>query len=109
MKATVQGDSDDAFKLRLKYEYAVDGKPYQGQRVAFGGSPHFEEDSAQMALSWRREGSEVRVYYDPNRPSASTLERSAPHAKRDMIWGAILVIIGFGSEILSDLGLLGSE
>lgn len=109
VKSSVQGDSDENVKLRLKYEYKVGDRPFQGQRVAFGGSPAFDEDSAHIALSLRREGSDVRVYYDPKRPAVSTLDRTAPHAKRDMIWGAIIVIIAFGSEILADLGLLGSD
>lgn len=55
------------------YEYEVAGARYEGKRVAYGKV--YTERSARRVAGKYSKGRKVTVYYDPDRPSVSVLER----------------------------------
>jgi hypothetical protein len=72
--------SSTSYDPKVLYEYDVDGKTFQGQtirvgdsffRVSAGGS-----SEAQKVVDRYPEGSEVYVYYNPDNPAESALEKA---------------------------------
>jgi len=62
--------------IDLAYSYTVDGRQFEGSRVAYGGI-----DKAKKAHSLHLEhpvGSTVTVFYDPASPHLCTLRRGLP-------------------------------
>ena len=61
----------------MVYQYEVNGQSYQGQRIK--ASDKFMSirisGEAQATVARYPAGSRVTVYYDPNNPSESALER----------------------------------
>ena len=59
------------------YQYEVNGKSYQGQRIKAGDKFMSIRISGETQATVARYpvGSRVTVYYDPNNPSESALER----------------------------------
>ncbi len=90
----------------VEYEYSVMGSPYRGQRVAFGADT-FSRQHAQQVLDRYPQGSQVNVYYDPNQPVESVLERSAKGTAAFSIVGLIFIIVGIGIVCIgAGIGLL---
>ncbi len=79
----------------IEYEYSVMGVQYQGRRIAFGADT-LNHRQAQQVLDHYRPDAQVTVYYDPNRPAESVLERSAKGAGVFTAVGLIFTIIGTG-------------
>jgi hypothetical protein len=61
----------------IKYTYQLMGKSYEGSRVSFGSEKKSYEKSkkAERVVARHLAGSQPTVYYDPDDPSQSVLER----------------------------------
>jgi hypothetical protein len=73
----------------VMYAYQVEGKPYQSQRIYFGGAVG---GSAMTGVVKKYPvGAQVPVYYNPQDPADAVLERSIPMAKFLGLIGIILI------------------
>lgn len=60
---------------RVTYAWVVDGRGYAGDRMQFGGAPHFTDpDQAIVALGDHETGAPITVRYDPHRPGSAVLK-----------------------------------
>jgi len=55
------------------YTYSVDGHPYRGSRVRFGGTAAMNPNLAEQILASFPVGAEVPVFFNPEQPGQSTL------------------------------------
>ena len=60
----------------VRYSYQVIGRSYQGNRIMPG--PEVGGSGAQKVVARYPAGAQVMVYYDPDKPSESVLERNLP-------------------------------
>ncbi len=59
----------------VRYTYQIDGKPFTGNRIAFGQKEIMSNsDAAQRVVREYPEAKSVDVYFDPNDPETSVLE-----------------------------------
>ncbi|MGK5594795.1 MAG: hypothetical protein ACSNEK_05485 [Parachlamydiaceae bacterium] len=85
----VKPESDEHYYLEASYSYLVEGKAYQGETV-LAGSPYRNAWAANQALK------EISpqyhyVWYDPDTPSFSNLEKNFP--SKAVIYAAIMFVI----------------
>jgi Protein of unknown function (DUF3592) len=88
------------YRAEVAYKYEVGGQPYVSDRVFFGD---------QLSVSWAtgavREvedyhpGTQVKVFYNPGKPSRSVLEPGAPWQVYVVLLTAA-ALLGFGIAIL---------
>ena len=67
------GSDSTTWQVKVGYTYSVNGIEYAGSRVAFGyngSSSHHEHQTLHARL---RDASQVRVRYNPTKPSESAL------------------------------------
>jgi len=60
----------------VQYSYQVGGQPYQSMKLAPG--PEVGGTGARKVVAKYPTGAQVMVFYDPQKPSDSVLERKAP-------------------------------
>ena len=96
MECRLEKEFDEALTLEVKvrYGYSVEGRVYEGTRVAFGycGSSLLEQHHKIYEKLWP--GSPVKVYYNPSNPKDSVL---LPGFNRSVFWTlafAILFLLG---------------
>jgi hypothetical protein len=86
------GFSESSYYPEVKYSYQVIGQVYEGNRIAFGAeSGHKRKDGALSVLEKYAEGKSVTVYYDPNRPEDSVLERKL--SKTILVIGIVILVV----------------
>jgi hypothetical protein len=83
------GTPSRSYHARVEFSYAVAGRQYRGSRVgvadAGGTLPGVAESVARRYAA----GKEVTVYYNPQSPGESLLERTGAAG-----WGILLVLVG---------------
>jgi hypothetical protein len=93
------------YELELGYSYAVDGRPYTGDRIDFVDGV-LARSREELAREQRRhglvEGATVVVHYDPADPARSVLWPGFDPRR-----GGILGILVVGMPLLSALCLVG--
>jgi hypothetical protein len=68
------------------YDYAVDGRAFRGQRIAFGHPAGFSfKRNAERRLQALVDAASVRVFHDPADPSRAVIERSAPILRTNLV------------------------
>ncbi len=72
----------------IKYTYEVDGVGYESDRVHFG-----DLAASDMVLKYRI-GHDVSVYYDPDDPSISVLDRKMVGQTMNVMFGVALTGAG---------------
>ncbi|HEY1076707.1 MAG TPA: DUF3592 domain-containing protein [Fontimonas sp.] len=76
-----------AHRPALRYEYQAGGRRYTGSRISIGeiadNDPRLDEILTRYAV-----GNRVTVYYQPDRPANSVLERDPPVAL-PVLWGVV--------------------
>jgi len=101
------------FHARISFNYSVGGEPYTGDRVGFGDYGSNTNHHARSVVRQYPVGSQVTVYYDPNRPQSSLLEPGVrPMAFVIPGLGAAFVLFGglsFAVFLLHDRKLGGAE
>lgn len=76
-------------KAAVAYEFTVDGKTIQGDRISIGLAP---AERVDQTLKRYRVGAEVPVYYDPENPRDCVLERDPP-VSFGCLWGGTIAVL----------------
>jgi len=85
------GDGKATYTADITYEYALDGRTFEGDRVWFGDDYSASDASAFRAAVGRYPvGKAVKVHYDPAEPAESVLEPGSTWS------GSALYFIGLG-------------
>jgi len=71
------GGYESSYTARVIYRYMVDGKSYDGDRIAFGQLSYSRRDRAAAELAPYPLNAQVAVYFNPHKPTDSVLVRSA--------------------------------
>ena len=77
-------------KLRLRYQYDVNGQTYESHKIAFMGRV-FSGTASERRKRYPT-GTQVTVYYNPDKPSVAVLE---PGVRMVGFLGAGLVVVLF--------------
>ena len=85
----------------LNYQYTVDGKLLNGNKISWMEPVYPNESSARQAAPYT-EGQQVKVYYDPSNPSRSFLKPGMTVGMHLFVCPGILLAVG-GCSIASDL------
>ena len=75
-----------SYSVRVKYSYIVEGSNFDGNTVGFGTMSHNERSVAQEELKSYPKGKTIDVYYDPENPSDSVLNKG-------VFWPMYIVIV----------------
>ncbi len=100
-----EGDIQRYYYPQVKYTYQVGGIMYQGDKLTFGAKRGYaslkkaNEEIARYPL-----GTQVQVYYNPEKPQEAVLEQRAVGSNFMLIFGIIALVIA----LCSLCGLLGS-
>lgn len=84
------------FTPTVIYEYAVGGSPLTGSTIRVAKPTVLSRESAQSILNPYYPGASVSVFYDPQAPATSVLERAKPKGRIFMTLAG-LVFAGFGA------------
>ncbi|WP_414830459.1 DUF3592 domain-containing protein [Alteromonas sp. H39] len=103
-KRNIGGKSKDAERLTVSYRYEVDGKAYDGNRIAFytlmyPETVRFAEDHPEK--------SDVSVFYDPENPRNAVLMTGARSSNKrfsEVILASFALMV---SVVVTFMGLLG--
>jgi Protein of unknown function (DUF3592) len=86
------------FSLRLSYEYEVDGRRFEGHRVAFGDmlwSATKSKQSVDALCKLYHPGRTVTVFHDPRQPGRCTLTRGVGQLPFYQTLGVgVLILLG---------------
>ena len=87
------GKGGPHYDLTVTYSYRVEGTEYTGDNVDFAGATYSFASSGERRLERYAVGSQVNVYYSPNKPRRSVLEPGFRFSSLYMlvIGGVILV------------------
>jgi hypothetical protein len=89
------GNTSYSYYPHVEYSYAVAGNNFIGKQIAFGGVQGFTSPSnAQAAVNKYPINTPVWIFYNPQNPAESVLERTLSDAgKVARIIGILLVIL----------------
>lgn len=87
------GNINVAYRVLVNYEYQVDGKVIQGDRVSFG-SPTFDYVSASNVIEQFAVGKEVPVWYNPENHEECVLAPKTTVGMLSRIPGIFLIATG---------------
>lgn len=73
VSSSTDGEGGTTYCLHVSYQYTVDGKTYDGDRVSYSTENSCNSWSENADDDYP-EGKEITVYYDPNNPSESVLQ-----------------------------------
>ena len=86
------GSTSTSYYPEVAYTYSVMGTEYQNDKISFGLKTGGSHRKAFKIVSKYMNSSPVIVYYDPNNPQMSVLERSI--SKLLLVYGVIMAAIG---------------
>jgi hypothetical protein len=91
-------DTGQRYQLILEYSYEVNGVPYRGRRISFDFPLGRKEFEAGTLLFYKYPpGKEITVYFDPQSPYRSVIERGVS-------WQLLLSLsVGIGLVAMSTL------
>jgi hypothetical protein len=101
-----QGGRSRTYRVRLAYEYEVDGRRFTGSRREFGESLFgwmSSRDRARALLDLFPEGRDVTVHYDPAHPERCTLSREVDASRFGQLLVAAAIIAAAGAGVLAGL------
>jgi hypothetical protein len=87
------GGEAASYSAEIKYAYEVDGVGYESDRVHFGGGSSSQQAASDMVFKYRI-GHDVSVYYDPDDPSISVLDRKMVGQTMNVMFGVALTGAG---------------
>jgi hypothetical protein len=97
------GDGKTTYTADITYDYALDGRTFEGDRVWFGDDYSASDASAFRAAVGRYPvGQAVKVHYDPAEPAESVLEPGPTWS------GSALYFIGLGLMTLGGIILVSA-
>jgi hypothetical protein len=106
------GDTDEEvqYKAVVKYSFTVDGRPYTGERVAFGLGTSNRPSGARRIVDRYPAGRAVEIHYSPIDPSDAVLETNVGgFAIITLIVGPIILLagaIGFIAEFRGKVSVI---
>ncbi len=83
------------YEPKVEYSYTIMGTPYEGKRLCFG-TLRLNQKKAWEKLGLYPKNGKVIVYYNPDKPTESVLEREAPGVVGMMVGGGLMLLIGVG-------------
>ena len=91
--STTDDDGSIAYRYapKVRYRYALMGKEYRGERIAFGPGKSGSRSGAGKGLAKYPKGGSALVYYNPEKPEDAVLERSI--SKGLLVTGAVFLAI----------------
>ena len=89
-------EEGSSYQPRVTYEFYINWKRYEGNRIAFGDNNTESSFSAQRIVDRYPVGKEVKVYYKPDNPHTCLLE---PGLKAQAYYLLIVGLIFFGQGI----------
>ena len=82
-----------SFLPKINFEYQVGGQVYQAHRFSFGSEPSFSSrGKAEGFLSPYPLNAQVKVFYNPEKPSEAVLEQKMRSMTTGLIVGIILLV-----------------
>jgi hypothetical protein len=90
LESQVQFSGKGRYWPKIKYKYSVNGLPYEGNAVRFGGPPTWKPTAEKICRKYST-GATARVSIDPEMPERSVL---IPGISFELIV-ALIVMIGF--------------
>lgn len=94
------GKVNNNFLVRVKYQYTVDGKSFDGSRVSFG-SPAFNYIIASNVKDQFEKDKQVPIYYNPKDPADCVLAPKSTVGMPSRIPGIFLIVIGIVIPVIS--------
>jgi hypothetical protein len=91
--ADTSGDGVSYFP-HVTYSYEVDGKIFENDAIAIGGSTGTFRGRAQRWLDRHPKGSLVTVHYDPSDPTSAVLQRRSTNARLATLIGLVALVAG---------------
>ena len=79
-------------EVAVEYDYSVNGVSYRGKRLRFGGW-YRKLALIQAELKQYSPGSEVAVFFNPNKPSDAVLVRSAEGSLLWILLGILVSVV----------------
>ena len=97
------GEGNATYTADITYEYSLDGRGFEGDRVWFGDNYSASDASAfRAAVARYPVGTAVKVHYDPAEPSESVLEPGPTWS------GSMLYFIGLGLMAIGGIILVSA-
>lgn len=88
------GGTTTSYYPKVTYEYTVNGQRYQNSRISFGLEVGLGNYNAVLRkVATYPINSTVQIYYDPNDPSQTVLEKNSPSSKIFLFVGALIAVI----------------
>ncbi len=107
----VDSDSDGTtYKVKLTYAYNVNGRDYEGERIAFGYAGSSSEKFHRDIHRAIRQGVQVAVRYDPNNPSRAVLSHGVNQSIIFVLmFGLVWTLFTGGMFAMAALGARGAD
>jgi len=99
IERTANNNEYMVFRPEVTYAYAVEGRTYTGDRIAFGDQTKGSRNDAQKLLAPYQVGGPVQVFYDPADPQAATLTTKAAGTTSARVFGVLLALAGLGGIV----------
>ena len=91
------GTTNTMHDAQIKYQYQVKERRYRNDKVHVGGSLATSMPSYAQAQAQRYpQGADIDVFYNPDKPAQSCLEKSEQTSLLSMGIGVLFVIVGYG-------------
>lgn len=81
------------YEPKVEYTYTIMGTPYEGKRLSFGVM-RTNQKKAWEKLALYPQGGKIVVYYNPDKPTDSVLEREASGMGGMIAGGILMVLLG---------------
>lgn len=90
-----RGDNGTTYSAEILYDYEVGGVTYSSNRVGYGDFGSSDPSWARKVVNRYPQGKEVTVYYMPDKPEESTLEKGV-HKKTYLLpaFGSVFFLAG---------------
>lgn len=89
-----EGYTSTTYTPKWEYQYEVGQETYNSSRISFGGvSGYGRRKKAEEELSRFLINSQVRVYFDPAKPSDAVLVRGTKGTMGGIIIGIVLLVL----------------
>lgn len=95
------GDHTTHYYPEVEYVYSFMGQDYHGSNIVFGPKQGGGRSGAEKVTAKYPAGSPVTVYYDPNNPGDSVLERKL--SKTSLVFGIVCLAVAVLSLFLQVL------
>jgi|GEM_PF-1873866 len=112
---TAYGGRSTTHYPRAKYSYTVAGQNYTGDRIVFAWRNIFDRQATEKVVESYRPGQTVTVFYDPQQPQESTLDRNFPWPIFELFSGVLVLFcpgvacsamgLSFLADALRQMGL----